>query len=358
MRRAELREYVAGPRSPPGSGTQQRGPALRPQLPAPRGAAGAAVALAGRGRGGGAQRRAHLAEGAHGPRRAGRLRDLARLRRGTALDVERLHAVRATPQVGGARLARVAGPAGPDSRHLARVSELCQARRDAQPRVDWPGVEVPALLAVGCCGADELTGAGASAARNRARPASLRWNWRRRAVPLLGPGLGRLELRRDPRGPLDHRALPSTLQVGWRAGESACAPSPEATDGPVKELLRSAGVLPWMRPGYPLGRRPTGLVAVADLAVEADYRRAGLPQSLPAAVARRAGAPADRCRRRRRRRLSRRPQANHCVAALPPRPRDSSGAGCRARDAARPFGVARLQTAFHEVADVEPTLIQ
>lgn len=270
LRRAELREYVAGrglawveddsnvdPRFDRNFLRREVLPALQSRWPA-----AAEVA---------ARSAAHLAEARMVLDELAAC-DLARLRRGTALDVERLQALSAPRRKLAVRawLASLGLPV-PDSRHLARVTgELCQARRDAQPRVDWPGVEVRRYRGRLFAAPTSLP-ARAPAPPGTGSPGSLRWNWRRRAVLPLGPGLGRLELRRDPRGPLDASRLPATLQVGWRAGGERLRTEPGGPRRAVKELLRSAGVLPWMRGLVPLVQATDRLVAVADLAVEADY---------------------------------------------------------------------------------------
>lgn len=262
LRRAQLRDFVASrglawveddsnddPRFDRNYLRREVLPALQARWPA-------AAQVAARSAAHLAEARAMLEELAAG--------DLATLRYGNSIGVTRLQALPAPRRKLAVRAwLRALQLPLPDSRHLARVTgELCAARRDAQPCVDWPGVEVRRYRG-------RLF---AAPPRPQSQsPAALRWNWRRRATLPLGADLGRLVLRRDPRGPLDASRLPATLQVGWRAGgERLCT----AAGGPrrsVKELLRSAGVLPWMRGFVPLVHAAGRLVAVADLAFEAEY---------------------------------------------------------------------------------------
>ncbi|MCU0760787.1 MAG: tRNA lysidine(34) synthetase TilS [Steroidobacteraceae bacterium] len=184
---------------------------------------------------------AHLADARHVLEEVA-ASDLAAASRGPALDVaalralsppRRRHAVRAWIQGHGL-------PA-PDTRHLARVlGELCDARVDAQ--------------------------AGPVAPAGRA---SLNWDWRRGRPLSLGPGLGRLVVRLHPDGPLDAARLPVPLAVRWRAGGERLRTEPAGPRRTLKELLRSRGVLPWMRERLPLLHAGSRLVCVADLVADA-----------------------------------------------------------------------------------------
>jgi tRNA(Ile)-lysidine synthase len=188
--------------------------------------------------------------------------DLASLRRGGALDLDALAMLSAARRRNAVRawLATRGLPA-PDARHLARIlGELCAARRDAAPLVAWPGAQVRRhrgwLYALAAPG-------------NAPSAAPREWRWRRAPALELGAGLGSLHLHRDPRGTIAGGSLPATLRVGFRAGGERLRTEAGGPRRTVKELLRAAGVLPWMRSSLPLVHAGDTLVAVADLFVDA-----------------------------------------------------------------------------------------
>jgi len=196
--------------------------------------------------------------------------DLARVLQGRSIDMEAL-ATLSAPRRRNAVRAWIAGQGlpGPDTRHLARIlGELCAARRDALPMVAWAGAEVRRHRGRLYAMAPFAATAGApGSAPLRARE----WRWRR-ARPLdLGAGLGSLVLRGDPLGPLDGASLPATLRVSFRAGGERLRTEPGGPRRAVKELLRTGGVLPWMRSRLPLVQAGDRLVAIADQFVAADF---------------------------------------------------------------------------------------
>jgi len=200
--------------------------------------------------------------------------DLAVLQRGSSVGIEALATLSPARRRNALRAwLAVQGLPVPDTRHLARVlGELCDARRDAAPLVAWPGAEVRRhrgrLYALAVAAASP--GASVTPGRPAPNDASA-WRWRR-ARPLdLGYGLGTLVLRHDPRGPIDGATLPATLRVSFRAGGERLRTDAGGPRRTVKELLRAAGVLPWMRARLPLLHAGHALVAVADLFVDAAY---------------------------------------------------------------------------------------
>ncbi len=187
-------------------------------------------------------------------------RDVARLRRGEALDGRALAALPAARQ----RLALRAwlaerGAAPPDAAAIERIRELADGvRPDAAPVLRWPGGELRRYRA----SLHVVTPAA------MARPADVpSWAWARRRRLVLGDGLGALVLRRDPCGDIDLDRLPDTLSVRFRGGGERVALRDHRGRHALKELLRSAGVLPWMRGRIPLLFGGESLLAVPGVCV-------------------------------------------------------------------------------------------
>ncbi len=200
--------------------------------------------------------------------------DLAGLQRGRSLQIEALATL--SPARRRNALRAWLGGRGlpvPDTRHLARIlGELCDARRDAAPLVAWPGAEVRRHR--GRLYALPTAAASTDTPESRKRPTrgeARAWRWRRARPFDLGDGLGTLVLRHDPRGPIDGATLPVTLRVRFRAGGERLRTDPGGPRRTVKELLRAAAVLPWMRARLPLVHAGNALVAVADLFVDATF---------------------------------------------------------------------------------------
>ena len=137
----------------------------------------------------------------------------------------------------------------------ARLREICgrllMARGDAQPELHWDGAELhrhDGRLFAFAPLAPPPTGATV-------------WHWRR-APQLHIPGAGILELRRDPRGELDLRGLPRTLEVRFRSGGERLRGVRQGQA--LKEWLRSQRLAPWERARLPLIHADGHLIAVAD----------------------------------------------------------------------------------------------
>lgn len=153
----------------------------------------------------------------------------------------------------------------PDHRRLHEIAgPLFDARADAAPLVRWPG---GALRRFGdrllLLSEPELT--AHSARRSRATA----WNWRRQSWLPLGPHAA-LGLVPDRHGDVDLASLPCPLRVRFRrGGERLRAPHGSV---PLKDLLQQCGIAPWQRAQVPLLCARSGIVAVADLWLDAAYR--------------------------------------------------------------------------------------
>ena len=145
----------------------------------------------------------------------------------------------------------------PDTRRLDEIcGPLLEARLDANPRVSWADVIVRrerGRLSIA------RNGPGSSGRE-------LIWNWAEEArCELAGAAGGQLELRQDPRGPLDLDALPSPLTVRSRVGGERLRPRRGGPTRALKSLLQEAHVPPGERSRLPLVCSGQRVLAVADL---------------------------------------------------------------------------------------------
>ncbi|HEY0342920.1 MAG TPA: tRNA lysidine(34) synthetase TilS [Steroidobacteraceae bacterium] len=108
-------------------------------------------------------------------------------------------------------------------------------------------------------------------------PVDLVWSWRESLTYELPDNLGKLELKPDPRGPLNLDALPPTLVVRWRRGGERLSPRPGGPRRALKNLLQESHVPVPDRARLPLlfstnSSGPTSsearLLAVADLLLD------------------------------------------------------------------------------------------
>lgn len=172
-------------------------------------------------------------------------RDLAGLRRGDALDGRALVDLPVARQ----RLALRAwlaerGAAPPDSAMVEQIRRLTDAvRPDAAPVLRWPGGELRRFRGWLHVVVPAATGSLIDVPS---------WSWERRRRLALGDGRGVLVLRRDPRGDIDLDRLPASLSIRFRHGGERVALRDGAGRRELKELLRAAAVLPWMRGRIPL----------------------------------------------------------------------------------------------------------
>ncbi len=154
----------------------------------------------------------------------------------------------------------------PDSRHLARIlGELQRARADSKPLVAWRGAEVRRHGALLYCMAPLPP-------HDAARV--LEWNWRGTPRLALGQGLGELRLVRSAHGALDGARLPAQLQVRFRAGGERLRGAAGGSRRALKDWLREANVLPWMRARIPLVFAGERCVAAAGVLTSADFAAA------------------------------------------------------------------------------------
>ena len=143
----------------------------------------------------------------------------------------------------------------PDTRRLEQMcGALLDARPDSNPHVAWgDGV----LRREG----GRLTLSSPATAHTGQLPVA--WNWR--VGPCALPAGGTLELSRDPRGPVDLRALPESLTVRYRKGGERLRPRRGGPRRALKSLLQEARVPVTERARVPLIFAGEQLVAAADL---------------------------------------------------------------------------------------------
>ncbi|MEO6368123.1 MAG: tRNA lysidine(34) synthetase TilS [Steroidobacteraceae bacterium] len=141
----------------------------------------------------------------------------------------------------------------PEQRHITQIGQLMQARADAQPQLNLPGLMLRRFD--GRLVLEQPAGTTAP----RASPAMQRWAWR---TGPLEVGNGRLEIRPDVNGDLDLARLGARLDVQF-------PPAPGGRS--LRKLLQELAVPQWQRSRLPLvfargknGQRGA-LLAVADL---------------------------------------------------------------------------------------------
>jgi tRNA(Ile)-lysidine synthase len=170
------------------------------------------------------------------------------------------------------------GYLAPDTRRLEEIAgPLLDARRDANPFVEWSGGE-RASVRVQRDG-DLLT---LSATRHPSQasafsgPAEVLWAWRDSRACVLPHDLGKLELEPDERGPIDLDALPNVLTIRWRGGGERLSPRKGGPRRPLKNLLQEAHVPVAERARLPLlfsvSAKGAQLLAVADLLLDASVQ--------------------------------------------------------------------------------------
>jgi tRNA(Ile)-lysidine synthase len=145
----------------------------------------------------------------------------------------------------------------PGAAQLEQVlAALRVERRDAQPRVAWPGAEVR-LFRDTLYLVSPLGPRSGSKHRGRVAPEQ----------PWSGPE-GRVELIAD--GDAEAPGLPESwvrdgLELRFREGGERFKPLRARYSRALKKLLQDAGVVPWMRGRVPLLYRGDQIVAVGDL---------------------------------------------------------------------------------------------
>ena len=146
----------------------------------------------------------------------------------------------------------------PPARQLQSVvTELLPARQDAQPLVQWPGVEVRryrdnlyVLAVAALADADDLSSVTVVADMD--------------SIP-LAPGLGDISLEQSASSGLSESVVKAGLELRYRGGGEEIKPLGQRHTRKLKKLLQEEGVVPWMREKLPLLYSAGKLVAVADL---------------------------------------------------------------------------------------------
>lgn len=145
-------------------------------------------------------------------------------------------------------------PPPPATRLYQAIHELIPARKDAQPLVVWPGVELRRYR-----GRLYILPAMPEAPQEPEEALSPG------RMLDLGPGMGRLALLPDVAGGVDPGLARSGLRVCYRHGGEAIRPAGRVRTQKLKKLLQQEGIVPWMRERLPLLYCGDKLVAVADL---------------------------------------------------------------------------------------------
>lgn len=150
-------------------------------------------------------------------------------------------------------------PAPPSGRLQQIVDEVLTARPDAQPLVNWPGVEVRryrdhVFLLQKSTVADPVKATLSPAAGVE-----------------LEAGFGRLRLERSGESGIDPHIAEAGLEVCYRTGGERIRLNDDARRQKLKTLLQDAAVVPWLRARIPLLKAGGNLVAVADLWTDAAY---------------------------------------------------------------------------------------
>lgn len=155
-------------------------------------------------------------------------------------------------------------PPAPASRLEQVVREVIPAPEDARPLVRWPGAEVRRYRGRVYLLPESQHLVGPEAEVLRADGRAVR----------LGTTLGRLVLQDKAGGGIDPALAGEGLRIAFRTGGEKFRPAGRGHTHPLKKLLQEAGVVPWMREFLPLLYAGDRLVAVGDLWIADDARRA------------------------------------------------------------------------------------
>jgi tRNA(Ile)-lysidine synthase len=162
-------------------------------------------------------------------------------------------------------LVRRAGFEPPSARKIDELrAALLGARRDAQPRIQWAGVDARVFRAHLYLMAALPT----ASRRGFAAPLDKRGRW-------IGPE-GELAFAPLGTGPgLPESWLDDGLTLRFRGGGELFKPLAQTHNRSLKHWLQEAAIVPWMRARIPLLYRHDDLVAVGDLWVADGTRTAG-----------------------------------------------------------------------------------
>lgn len=211
--------------------------------------------------------------------------DASRAAVGGALSVKRLRALGAERRRNALRywIAHSARPL-PDTRRLDELAgPVLDARHDAHPQVIWGATVAERhgdLLSLGALAPHgALAAHGAPGRRGEPSPegtlspqSALDWPMRSVSVLSLPPGLGRLELARDPHGPIDLEALPESVSVRVRRGGERLRPRRGGPSRTLKALLQEARVPRAERGRMPLLCAGERVLAAGDLWLDAEIQ--------------------------------------------------------------------------------------
>jgi tRNA(Ile)-lysidine synthase len=152
-------------------------------------------------------------------------------------------------------------PSPPAAQLQSVITDLIPARDDAQPVVQWPGVEVRRYR-------DNvyIMSAGSVAEGHAAVLNSCVSITKAIALP---SGLGELSFEPDAPHGLTDAVVSAGLQLRFRSGGEEIKLVGQSHTRKLKKLLQEEGVVPWMRERLPLLYSGGHLVAVADLWIAA-----------------------------------------------------------------------------------------
>jgi len=192
------------------------------------------------------------------------VQDLAAIGVGRTLSLEALVALPAARQRAVLRgWLRGLGLPLPAAHTLAALRhDMAAAASDRNPQVDWPGAVV-----------HRYRGRLHATARERERTREGPWDLRQSTRFALGPAAW-LELVPDRGTGLSRERLPDALHVGTRVHGASFRPTGSSHRRPLRKWFQERNVLPWRRDDVPLVLAEGALVAIADLACDAEFAAA------------------------------------------------------------------------------------
>ncbi|HET6725794.1 MAG TPA: tRNA lysidine(34) synthetase TilS, partial [Gammaproteobacteria bacterium] len=145
----------------------------------------------------------------------------------------------------------------PDTRRLdSLLKQAAEAADDKAPQVTWPGAEAR-------CWRGRLYAFEPMGPRP---PLPTRWH----GEPLALKGLGELRAVPAETG-LRADIFAAGVQIHWRSGGERIQPAGQRHHRELKDLLREAGVVPWMRDRVPILWFEGEVAAVADLWIASKF---------------------------------------------------------------------------------------
>lgn len=141
------------------------------------------------------------------------------------------------------------------------VTGMLHARVDAMPAMRWAAAEVRRYR-------DRLY---VMSPLPPAPKSALTWDWQQQPELSLGEGLGELRLAESGQGGLRLREPPCPLSVDWRVAGAKLTRAANQPARTLRYLFQEAGIVPWMRPRFPLITADGKAIALADICVDVDY---------------------------------------------------------------------------------------